>query len=1098
MGADRATALCFDDIATGRYGYVGEVNAYLADPNRPINETSYQAVLFWTYLVEKYGTSSLADPVEQGMDFLVRFWETSESNPGLDGIGTLNKTLQTMGYSARFRDIYKDFAVANYAKNYSGVAKYQYTDMSQVGGNYNQVTLRVDQSLALNDIYQVSGESVKNWAANYYQFRPAADVPLINIKVTQDTPNNYYYKVLAIHGSNIVYQYETEIRDLNLSLLNNDFDKVTVIVVGLENPGVYSVMVKATEPSVHLLSPSNGNKARVGDMAGPDKFIIQAELLDGDSMALTGADTANFSFLLGEPGYETPIPSENILTSATIMDKQWFVVRAPGGLTPDPDGTPTTYRLTVKYGDGITDNEDDAVDYSPRNNADSVIALDHSGSMLDYNKLTNAGTAAKLFIDSWHTGDKIGLISFNEIVSMDMNMTDWSDAPNGSRDVAFDIIENLIPEGWTRIGDTLVAGYHDLVTNGNIDHDWAIVLLSDGIETDPGDRTFDEAIDYLVALPDKKPVVHTVAVGPNADRPTMQWAAEVTGGSYQYVSVPAKVVTSSGVTDLADMSLAMDYRYRAIATDIIGQQQFFAMAGPIEDDTPLEDTITVTVEGGAAELILSLSWEPTTGYIIPGAVTLLQPNGTYAPVFEQTSRHQVYRVAAPIGGDWIFHVSTYPGVPLADYLVQASVKSDVTMDAFISTPVEDRVPGHSIHVIASLTDDAPILGATLGALVERPSGGLDFFFMYDDGKHGDGAPDDGIYGGKFHHTGENGSYNITVYAHGYSPSLGDYFDRQQVLSFHMARLYPDGSEYPYTDTDRDGMPDSWEIFFQPYTNPNVADPNADRDNDLLTNLAEWQGGTDPSDPDTDDDGESDATDPNPFEPNLPPVIERPNVQAYAGIGRVFISYSFPPESTYPISQTYQTIGFFRDDEDPDRFFTYIGSQDAPLSGIYTDTNVMNGQLYCYIVEGLSVGNRLSAPSAPTCAMPNTDPLAPHGTIRINDGASFTPGPLVTLNLWASDNVDPSLLDFGPEYLPPPDSASGVTHMLISNQPDFSGAAWETYATSKPWTLDETYGLATVYVKYRDAVGNESDTYAATIWVGRDPALKILFLPLVRK
>jgi hypothetical protein len=420
------------------------------------------------------------------------------------------------------------------------------------------------------------------------------------------------------------------------------------------------------------------------------------------------------------------------------------------------------------------------------------------------------------------------------------------------------------------------------------------------------------------------------------------------------------------------------------------------------------------------------------------------------------------------------------------------------MDAYITTPVAERVPGHPINVIASLTDDAPIKSATVGALVERPSGGLNFFYMYDDGKHEDGSANDGIYGGTFHQTGENGSYNITVYAHGYSPSLGENFNRQKVLSFHMALVDTDGNELPYTDRDGDGLPDAWEIFYYPYTNPDLQDGETDPDNDLLTNRMEWQNGTDPSDPDSDDDGESDTTDPNPFEPALPRVIEPPSVHAFPGIGRVFIQYSYPSFPTVPISQTYQSVGFFRDDNDPDSFFTYIGMQEAPLGGVITDTDVINGQPYCYIAAALDYSGRLSAPSAPTCAIPNTDPIAPHGSVQINNGASFTFNPDVTLNLWASDAVDTALQGFGPEYLPPADSATEVTQMLISNNPDFSGADWEPYDTSKPWTLRQTYGLASVYVRYMDVVGNESETYVATIWVGRNAATAPIYLPLMRR
>ncbi len=151
IGGDRPSALCFDDIATGFAGYVPEVNGYLSNPNRPIGTTSYQAVLFWTYLTEKYGTSAPSDQVEAGMDFLVEFWEASENNNGLSGIATINKALESLGHTERFRDIWKDFAVANYAKDFTGPAKYQYADMAQTGGNYNAVALSVDEALSLNE-----------------------------------------------------------------------------------------------------------------------------------------------------------------------------------------------------------------------------------------------------------------------------------------------------------------------------------------------------------------------------------------------------------------------------------------------------------------------------------------------------------------------------------------------------------------------------------------------------------------------------------------------------------------------------------------------------------------------------------------------------------------------------------------------------------------------------------------------------------------------------------------------------------------------------------------------------------------------------------
>jgi hypothetical protein len=131
---------------------------------------------------------------------------------------------------------------------------------------------------------------------------------------------------------------------------------------------------------------------------------------------------------------------------------------------------------------------------------------------------------------------------------------------------------------------------------------------------------------------------------------------------------------------------------------------------------------------------------------------------------------------------------------------------------------------------------------------------------------------------------------------------------------------------------------------------------------------------------------------------------------------------------------------------------------------------------------------------PACATPRSDPWPPQGTVQINGGASTTGSRLVTLQLWASDTAEPELASPGwRAMMPPGDTASGVTQMMISNRSDMEGAEWQAYTTSKAWTLAPARGLAAVFVRYRDAAGNVSGMAQATIRVAPRA-----YLPIIRR
>ena len=98
-----------------------------------------------------------------------------------------------------------------------------------------------------------------------------------------------------------------------------------------------------------------------------------------------------------------------------------------------------------------------------------------------------------------------------------------------------------------------------------------------------------------------------------------------------------------------------------------------------------------------------------------------------------------------------------------------------------------------------------------------------------------------------------------------------------------------------------------------------------------------------------------------------------------------------------------------------------------------------------------------------------DSTAPTGSISINGGAVNTPVLAATLTISATDDFE----------------SAGTLQMMISNDSSFSGASWEAYATSKSWTLISGTGTKTVYIKFKDSIGNTSGSYNDTIIYSTD-------------
>ncbi|OGI83631.1 hypothetical protein A2903_02485 [Candidatus Nomurabacteria bacterium RIFCSPLOWO2_01_FULL_33_17] len=124
-----------------------------------------------------------------------------------------------------------------------------------------------------------------------------------------------------------------------------------------------------------------------------------------------------------------------------------------------------------------------------------------------------------------------------------------------------------------------------------------------------------------------------------------------------------------------------------------------------------------------------------------------------------------------------------------------------------------------------------------------------------------------------------------------------------------------------------------------------------------------------------------------------------------------------------------------------------------VTGPTTVTITPNSGSTCTLNSGGVGGGSSNLPPADTTPPSNT-------SVSISAGATTTSTLSVSLTLGATD----------------------ATQMIISNDAGFAGASWETYATTKSWTLTSGDGIKTVYARFKDAAGNMSVATSDTITV----------------
>jgi hypothetical protein len=329
--------------------------------------------------------------------------------------------------------------------------------------------------------------------------------------------------------------------------------------------------------------------------------------------------------------------------------------------------------------------------------------------------------------------------------------------------------------------------------------------------------------------------------------------------------------------------------------------------------------------------------------------------------------------------------------------------------------------GVPVIIMAMPTDSrGDIDDLIINAVITRPDGSTacGSLVLRDDGTQEDGEPNDGVYAAVFADTsqagspagvnndnpgnpnpgGPRGTYRALVTATGRN-NMGETFQRSTEVHFHV---------YLQTanDADGDGLPDTWEKFYK--TTIGVNDAGLDLDEDGLTNLQEFQNGTNPRAQDTDHGGETDGSERAggrcPIDPSddLLPCPVDVGVIDDPGDDGTIVLVPLANKLYFPVHPAYTKMRIFRADQTNPSLFSLLVERpiSGPADGTYTDMGLVDGRTYFYRFQGVGAGDATSCMSRTVQATARQQPVPPVGSVTLNTDSGRTDSlkVLVTLDL----------------------------------------------------------------------------------------------------
>jgi len=187
----------------GSSSYVEYVNSYMNNPDRALPQLSYEAVLFWIFIDQKYGIDMLKSILQQTMT--------------KDGIYALDAAFNAVGTT--FAKVFKEWTIANYFKDvyYSNGQLFNSISVTQL----TYTGARIDFAADTID-----------WGADYYVITsPVIYMPMQFV----GGPHHNLTKILIEHGKLLISDFVLFIPYSGSYWLMqaNNLDKIIIIVRSL-------------------------------------------------------------------------------------------------------------------------------------------------------------------------------------------------------------------------------------------------------------------------------------------------------------------------------------------------------------------------------------------------------------------------------------------------------------------------------------------------------------------------------------------------------------------------------------------------------------------------------------------------------------------------------------------------------------------------------------------------------------------------------------------------------------------------------------------------------------------------------------------------